>query len=875
MEGSAGALKEEGDQLFKNGAIEEACERYGRALSLINSTAEGGGTASRDLPQQPTLSAVLCNRSMALVKLGRCEEALVDAVRAVFVDGKSLKPRYRHASALKALGRHRAAMEACDAGLAISPDHAQLIEMRNACSAALAVDAAASEAPIDLSSSEAASMQTEDGTTTITRTSTSAGTGTGGGTGTFDGRAASLASAEDEAAKLEDDGDYAAFCQSTANRLYGEGEYGQAVAWYTHAIGALQRVIRREQQQQPQQQQMRKLATVLSNRAASFIQLRRWADVACDCEEAIRLDITQVKAYARGSAALTHLGMSRRAVELAELGLASAKPPEEARAERLEELRGLSVKDLRAQIRTLSRQAARRAAEKAEFEMSASQRRAANKSKNLAPVLRPRETPASRAAAEAAEATAATAEKPIEKEELIREVEALERAAEADGEGGAYNLAAQALAEARAMRDRVGEIEAMAAKADWAATLEHASWIGAEYPQHCALRALRLDALVALGRPGEARMLLEEQLLVDPSAAELLYMDALLVYMRDGADAAMKVLGEINFGETLDDDDDDDDDDDGGGSNAAGGVGRGVKIRGEHARAADLHGVISRLQEVQEEARQALLKADVERATSLACEAACLSEGSHAARMSACLLLARCLARSARHVEVVKACDEGLRAATALAKEAASSGAPNKNEKERRGDSAAAISGARGVYKEAVYGDSKGSGGSGGGLAGSTTLRVDGRETGFKGGAPSEHERLLLRRAASFAEIGQFAEAVADYRSAARLNPYGSQLAQEGLRAAWRALQMAQRRASLYEVLEVSPDSTAEELRKAYRKAALKWHPDRHASADAAKQVEADAKFKELAAAWAILGDEELRAAYDEDLQRGGSGEGN
>ena len=78
------------------------------------------------------------------------------------------------------------------------------------------------------------------------------------------------------------------------------------------------------------------------------------------------------------------------------------------------------------------------------------------------------------------EATAATAEKPIEKEELIREVEALERAAEADGEGGAYNLAAQALAEARAMRDRVGEIEAMAAKADWAATLDHASWIGAE-----------------------------------------------------------------------------------------------------------------------------------------------------------------------------------------------------------------------------------------------------------------------------------------------------------------------------------------------------------------------------------------------------------
>ena len=143
----------------------------------------------------------------------------------------------------------------------------------------------------------------------------------------------------------------------------------------------------------------------------------------------------------------------------------------------------------------------------------------------------------------------------------------------------------------------------------------------------------------------------------------------------------------------------------------------------------------------------------------------------------------------------------------------------------------------------------------------------------FKGGAPTEHERLLLRRAASFAALGQFAEAVADYRSAAALNPFGSQLAQEGLREAWRALQLSQKRSSLYEVLEVAPDASAEELRKAYRRAALKWHPDRHANADAARQVEADAKFKELAAAWAVLGDEELRVAYDEDLARGGGGE--
>ena len=33
--------------------------------------------------------------------------------------------------------------------------------------------------------------------------------------------------------------DYAEWCRQTANRLYGEGEFGQAVAWYGHALSAL------------------------------------------------------------------------------------------------------------------------------------------------------------------------------------------------------------------------------------------------------------------------------------------------------------------------------------------------------------------------------------------------------------------------------------------------------------------------------------------------------------------------------------------------------------------------------------------------------------------------------------------------------------
>ena len=150
---------------------------------------------------------------------------------------------------------------------------------------------------------------------------------------------------------------------------------------------------------------------------------------------------------------------------------------------------------------------------------------------------------------------------------------------------------------------------------------------------------------------------------------------------------------------------------------------------------------------------------------------------------------------------------------------------------------------------------------------------ADGGRGGAKNGGaahsvPTDRERLLLRRAGSFVIIGQFAEAVADYRSAAALNPNSSQAA-SGLREAWRSLQSSQKRDSLYEVLGATADASAEELRKAYRKAALLWHPDKHAHEDAAKRVEAEARFKELAAAWAVLSDETTRAAYDADLERG------
>jgi molecular chaperone DnaJ len=61
-----------------------------------------------------------------------------------------------------------------------------------------------------------------------------------------------------------------------------------------------------------------------------------------------------------------------------------------------------------------------------------------------------------------------------------------------------------------------------------------------------------------------------------------------------------------------------------------------------------------------------------------------------------------------------------------------------------------------------------------------------------------------------------------------------------------------------YEVLGVSRGATPEEIKKAYRRVAMQWHPDRNP-----EKLEAEEKFKEAAEAYSVLSDPQKRAQYD------------
>ncbi|KAF9962800.1 hypothetical protein BGZ65_007892, partial [Modicella reniformis] len=127
--------------------------------------------------------------------------------------------------------------------------------------------------------------------------------------------------------------------------------------------------------------------------------------------------------------------------------------------------------------------------------------------------------------------------------------------------------------------------------------------------------------------------------------------------------------------------------------------------------------------------------------------------------------------------------------------------------------------------------------------------------------------KVLRKRAECYQKLEKYEDAVRDLKAAAEMDKGNRDIRRE-LQAAELELKKSSRK-DYYKILGVGRDANDSELKKAYRKQALLYHPDKN-DGDAT----AESKFKDVGEAYAVLSDPTKKHRYDNGMDVDGAGGG-
>ena len=120
-----------------------------------------------------------------------------------------------------------------------------------------------------------------------------------------------------------------------------------------------------------------------------------------------------------------------------------------------------------------------------------------------------------------------------------------------------------------------------------------------------------------------------------------------------------------------------------------------------------------------------------------------------------------------------------------------------------------------------------------------------------------------IRRALIYEEFKMFDDAKSDLSKAKELDPSNTKI--EGYINEANQKADSARNRDYYQILGLNRNATPEEIKKAYRKLALKYHPDRNSESEQTKKI-AQRKFEDVSDAYSVLSDPKKKQMFDQGV---------